>query len=125
MKTQSGEVTGSHLVLQLILSVHFMLGDVEVVSGVVVHGLHEAGNNVHMLFQRLGQNQEGGGAAALSDGHDTQAYYTAATHSSLNRYGSSSGGSGGDGGGSGGGGAPQGCWLLFPRVNICWKLMSV
>lgn len=47
------------------------------------------------------------------------------THSSLNRYGSSSGGSGGDGGGSGGGGAPQGCWLLLPRVNICWKLMSV
>lgn len=45
------------------------------------------------------------------------------THRSLNRNGS--GGSGGDGGGSGGGGAPQGCWLLLPRANICWKLMSV
>ncbi len=64
-------------------------------------------------------------SSGLIVGHAAEAYYTSPTHSSLNRYGSSSGGSGGDGGGSGGGGAPQGCWLLLPRVNICWKLMSV
>lgn len=52
-------------------------------------------------------------------------YRAIPTHSSLNRYGSGSGGSGGEGVGSGGGGAPQGCSLLRPRVNICWKLMSV
>lgn len=32
----------SHLILQLILSVHLMLGDIEVVSGVVVDRLCEA-----------------------------------------------------------------------------------
>ncbi len=64
-------------------------------------------------------------SSGVTVGHSAEAYYTTPTHSSLNRYGSSSGGNGGEGGGSGGGGAPQGCWLFLPRVNICWKLMSV
>lgn len=33
---------GSHLIFQLILSVHFMLSDIEVVSGVIVHRLYKA-----------------------------------------------------------------------------------
>lgn len=44
---------GSHLIFQLILSVHFVLSDIEVVSGVVVHRLHKAENdNIQdMIFQ--------------------------------------------------------------------------
>ena len=33
---------GSHLILQLVLPVHFVLSDIEVVGGVIVHGLDEA-----------------------------------------------------------------------------------
>lgn len=36
---------GSHLIFQLILSVHLMLSDIEVVSGVVVDGLCKAGRD--------------------------------------------------------------------------------
>jgi len=68
----------------------------------------------------MDENQEGEWAL-VSVRHAAEAYETTPTHSSFSRYGSSNGGSGG----SGGGGAPQGCWLLLPRVNICWKLMSV
>lgn len=32
----------SHLIFQLILPVHFMLSDIEVVSGVIVHRLYKA-----------------------------------------------------------------------------------
>lgn len=43
-----------HLIFQLILSVHFMLRDVEVVSGVVVHRLCEADNIRDMIFPVIG-----------------------------------------------------------------------
>ena len=33
---------GAHLILQLVLPVHFVLSDIEVVGGVIVHGLDEA-----------------------------------------------------------------------------------
>lgn len=112
LKAASDWLQGPHLVLQLVLPVHLVLGDVEVVGGVVVDGLHEPEHNVH---GGLGMRRRGGFGA--------EAFYRRGTHISPNRYGS--GGSGGDGGGSGGGGAPQGCWLLLPTANICWKLMSV
>lgn len=123
---ESDKRTTSHLIFQLILSVHLMLSDIEVVSGVVVHRLHEAKNeNIQdIVFQ-----EKFGGSFKCQmceqNGMDFKPNHCTPTHSSLKRYGSRSGGSGGEGGGSGGGGAPQGCWLLLPRVNICWKLMSV
>lgn len=46
---------GSHLIFQLILSVHFMLSDIEVVSGVIVYRLYKAendnirGNNISVI----------------------------------------------------------------------------
>lgn len=103
----------SHLIFQLVLPVHFMLSDVKVVSWVVVHRLYKA---------------ERENIQVIGDCGSFRMEWTPSlrqTYSSLSKYGSSSGGSGGDGGGLGGGGAPQGCWLLLPRVSICWKLMSV
>ena len=49
--SESEQLIGSHLILQLILSVHLMLSDVEVVSGVVVHGLYKAekDNNISVI----------------------------------------------------------------------------
>ena len=51
---ESDKLMASHLIFQLILSVHLMLSDIEVVSGVVVHRLHEAENeNVQdIVFQK-------------------------------------------------------------------------
>lgn len=48
---------GSHLIFQLILSVHFMLSDIEVVSGVVVDRLYKAEdeNIQNKVFQKLEQ----------------------------------------------------------------------
>lgn len=132
---ESELLMGSHLIFQLILPVHFMLGDIEIVSGVIINGLYKAENIEDRIFQyfRKLENIQKCGANDFDWDQDSRGALVrqpqqkpiTPTHSSLNRYGSSNGGSGGDGRGSGGGGAPQGCWLLLPRVNICWKLMSV
>lgn len=42
---------GSHLIFQLILPVHFMLGDVEVVGGVIIDRLDKAENIEDRIFQ--------------------------------------------------------------------------
>lgn len=51
---ESDKLTASHLIFQLILSVHLMLSDIEVVSGVIVHRLHEAEkeNIQDIVFQK-------------------------------------------------------------------------
>lgn len=50
---------GSHLILQLVLSVHLMLSDIEVVSGVVVDRLCKAerDNIQDRILQELGRPQ--------------------------------------------------------------------
>lgn len=44
---------GSHLIFQLVLPVHLMLGDIEVVGGVIINRLYKAENVEDRIFQYL------------------------------------------------------------------------
>lgn len=112
----------SHLVLQVVLSVHLVIWDVKVVVGVVVLK-HTAGgrrkesafNPTYSLQYYVGQKQR----------------RHVRTYNSLIPYGPMTSVRGGEAGGGGGEESPRPWWwwwwwpLVLPRVVIFWKLMSV
>lgn len=129
------QLTLSHLIFQVILPVHLVVGYIKVVIGVVVFK-HTAGDREvgdrgtdHHRVQCL-RHLWNVWKVLNQCCFSVKKWPRVRTYNSLISYGTARWGRGGDGGGGGGEEEPPSPWwwwwpLLLPRVRVFWKLMSV